>query len=187
MKRFSIFIAFMLLVTGITSVAAQDLLKDLLKFKARVKVSITADDDIKGTVTSYIHRELRSLNDVEIVDSDPEWELMIIAMEAKTTTGHKTGNVLSVLILSKFNNSLLLSISGSNKEIVSELTSHLYHFPEQWFLRQGPTKNLKDMCDKIVADFDTSCLEESRKSHREMMELLQKSIKAEQMNPKKPD
>jgi len=171
MKRFLILIALMLVVTAVSSVAAQD----LPKFKARVKVSVSADENIKGTVTSYINRELRSLQDVEIVDRDPEWELQILAMEISTKGGYKTGIVLSVVILSKFSNQFLLDrVADSYKEIVGNLTSSLYYYPDHW-LRVGSNEDLKSLCNGIVADFDTRYLEESRKMHRQLMEILQKN------------
>jgi len=44
-----------------------------LRYSTKVKVSISAPDNIKGSVSSYLNRELRSLTDVEIVENDPEW------------------------------------------------------------------------------------------------------------------
>lgn len=38
-----------------------------LRFTARVKVTVSANENIKGAVMSYLNRELRSLNDVELV------------------------------------------------------------------------------------------------------------------------
>lgn len=107
MNRFflSLF-AIMLMVAAISPAAAQY----LPKFKARVKVSVSGRENIKGMVTSFINRELRSLQDVELVDHNPEWELEILAMEVSTKGGSKVGIVLSVVILSKFNSQLLCQL-----------------------------------------------------------------------------
>ena len=56
--------------------------------KFRVQVVVDADD-LGKQVRSYINRELRSLGDVEIVDSDADWKLSIIAMQGETTSGSK--------------------------------------------------------------------------------------------------
>ena len=179
MKRFLIFIPLLLMVTVISSVAAQD----LPKFKARVKVSVSADENIKGMVTSYINRELRSLQDVEVVDRDPEWELQILAMEVSTKGGYKSGIVLSVVILSKFSSQILLPfVSGSYKEAVDKLTSNLYYYPDHWLIVDS-TKDLKQSCIGIVADFDTKYLEQSRKINRELMKTLRKSKKTRKDKP----
>lgn len=135
----------------------------------RVQVGVTADENIKGLITSYINRELRSLRDVEIVDKDPRWLLEVIAVEISTKGGYKSGVALSIVVLEKFDNSYLKSLMRETyeKDLVVLLTSNLYAVLNHW-LRVGSHDDLRSICDGIVADFDTKHLEESRRSLRRL-------------------
>lgn len=107
----------------------------------------------------------------------------MLAMEVSTKGGYKTGIVLSVVILSKFNNQFLSTFaSDSYKETVGKMTSNLYYYPDHW-LRTGSNEDLKKLCNEIVSDFDTKHLEESRKTHRQLMEILQKTKKTGENMP----
>lgn len=73
----------------------------------RVKVTVSAPDNIKGAMSSYLNRELRSLNDVELVDTNPFWEIDVVAMELKTVGGYTSGVALSTVIIRAFDNQTL--------------------------------------------------------------------------------
>jgi hypothetical protein len=152
------------------TVQAEDI--SSFRFSAKVKVRVSANENIKGSVGSYINRELRSLNDVELVDSNPEWEINVLAMETKTVSGYKSGFVLSTVIINRFDNQMLLAALPQNyKEAASKMTSSLWWYPDHWVIT-GSTDDLHKLCKEIVADFDTKHLEESRKSFREIKEWL---------------
>src|SRR5712692_10044773 len=53
------------------------------RMPARVRVSLHAKDDkdLESQIRSYIGRELRSLRDVVLVDADPDYDLLILAMQ----------------------------------------------------------------------------------------------------------
>ncbi len=68
------------------------LLSPALEYGAnRGRVNFSAPDNIKGSVSRYLNRELRSLNDVEIVENGPEWIIYMVAVELKTVGGYKSG------------------------------------------------------------------------------------------------
>lgn len=145
------------------------------QFSAKVQVSVSADDNIKGQVESYIKRELRSLQDVTLVDEGADWELSIVAMEVSTKSGYKSGVILSVVILSPFNNQMLSGmLQEKYKEFVTNLTKGLYWYPGHW-LRIDSNDQLRSLCVELVADFDSKKLEESRKQHREIMKIIESS------------
>lgn len=159
-------------VFGLTAHAADT---SNLRFSARVKVTVSAPDNIKGAVSSYLNRELRSLNDVELVDTKPEWEINVLAMELKTVGGYKSGVVLSTVIINSFDNQMLSVFFQPNlKDIGLYMTSSLSWYPDHW-MNVGSTDDLQRLCKDIVADFDTKHLEESRKSFRRAKEFPQKS------------
>ena len=134
----------------------------------RVQVSVSADENIKGLITSYINRELRGLRDVEIVYKNPRWLLQVVALEISTKGGYKSGVALSIVVLEKFDNGLLKALMHADqKDLVDLVTSNLYSVPDHG-LRIGSEDNLRSICDGIVADFDTKHLEESRRLLRRL-------------------
>jgi len=142
-----------------------------MKFSARVKVTVTADEDVKNILNSYLNKELRSFNDVEVVYTNPEWEIAIIA--------HKitTGVIISTVIKRHFDNWLLsYYFQLKYKDDGLNATSDLYYDIDH-FLNVGPSDSLERLCKDIVADFDTRHLEESRKTFLHMKESLQKNKK----------
>ena len=99
MRHFKILFGFLLILIMLSNAQAQ-----LQKFQARVKLIITADKNIKGEVTSYLTRELRSLRDVNIVEENADWVVSVITSETKLKGGYKVGVVFSTVILKPFNN-----------------------------------------------------------------------------------
>jgi hypothetical protein len=137
-----------------------------MNFIARVKVTVTASDDVMGTVSSYMKRELLSLNDVELVDDNPEWEINVMALELRTVGGYKTGVAVSTVIINHYNNQLLSGFFQQKfKDTGLQMTSQLYLHPEQR-LNIGSPDDLYKICRDIVGDFDTKYLEKSRKDFR---------------------
>ena len=130
----------------------------------RVQVSVSSkDDSFEGLVTSYINRELRSLRDVEIVYRDPEWKLSIVALEISTKSGYKTGVGLSTVVLRRFDNQSLVSLLPENSRGFVRLgTSNLYDDFDHW-INIDSDDNLREICNKIVANFDADHLEKKRK------------------------
>jgi hypothetical protein len=156
-------------------VQAQD--QELPQFSAKVAVNITADENIKGEVTSYVKRELRSLSDVLVADDKPDWQLDILAIEVATKAGYKSGVVLSVNITKPFENSFWITwlrtvVPDSMSSLIEMLdynTSDLYEIREHW-VRVAPTDGLKTMCEGIVADFDSEILDKQRALYRKILE-----------------
>jgi hypothetical protein len=142
-----------------------------MKFSARVKVTVMADEDVKNTLSSYLNKELRSFNDVEVVYTNPDWEIEIIA--------HKitTGVIISTVTKRHFYNGLLsYYFQPKYKDDGLNATSDLYYDIDH-FLNVGPSNSWERLCKDIVADFDTRHLEESRKSFLHMKESIQKNQK----------
>jgi hypothetical protein len=145
------------------------------KFKARVslQVSVSAEENIKGISNSYLSRELRSLQDVELVDRNPEWVLSVIIMDLTTKRETKVGFVISVMIMRKFPNDYLMSrlTKSEDKEYFKDITSDLYFSPDHR-MNTGALADLRDMCSEIVAYFDTKHLEPTRKIHKRFLDRL---------------
>lgn len=168
-------LGFPLYATDVSKPLTPEQEKFWLRPQWKVKVTVSADESIKNSVSSYLNRELRSLGDVDIVDNNPEWQLSILGGELETAGGRKTGVVLSTVILTPFNSKILLSqqLKPEYKDKALQMTSQLFWYPEHW-LRIGPADSLQTLCKEIIAAFDTKYLEEQRRSRRSFKELLEK-------------
>jgi len=133
------------------------------RFSAKVKVSVGGEESIKSSVSSYLNRELRSLGDVEIVDDNYEWAINITALENKIVGGKKSGFTIAAIFIQSFNNQLLRElVEPKHQDFVIKMTSGLSYYPDGWVVIGGP-ESLQELCKKIIADFDTECLEKVRK------------------------
>jgi hypothetical protein len=139
------------------------------RFSVKVKVSLSSDDSIMTSVSSYLNRELRSLGDVELVDNDPEWVIFVLALEIKREARRTNGVALSTVFIRSFNNKVLGPlVEPKFKDAVLDLTSNLsYYNNTNHSLNVGATEDLQEMCKEIIAKFDMKCLEESRKIFRQ--------------------
>ncbi|MBI4379854.1 MAG: hypothetical protein HY574_01490 [candidate division NC10 bacterium] len=96
-------------------------------------------------------------------------------MELKTVGGYKSGVALSTVIISPFNNQILDGFFQQEfKDTALEMISGLSWYLNHW-LSIGSTDKLQDLCNEVIAHFDTEYLEKSRKSFRQMKELLKKT------------
>lgn len=151
-------------------------------FSARVSVVVSADNNIKPKVESYIDRELRSLGDVVVTDDNPDWILNIVALESKTKGGYESGVVLSVVALKSFDKEAVMStVSARNKGWVSDAISNLHEFSSH-SLRIGAPEELRSICSGIVADFDTKFLQPQRKYWQTVIDDCQKTVRPKKNN-----
>jgi hypothetical protein len=149
------------------------LAEDLAPFSAKVSVSVTAQDNIKGLIESYIGRELRSLGDIVVSDDNPRWIISILAIEQASRSGQKLGVVMSTAITESFDNGLILDkVSADRKEIVSFLTTGLCHVSGHW-INTGATDELRLLCDQTVAQFDSSVIKPARTSYQNYKDFMQ--------------
>src|SRR5215467_1700638 len=66
------------------------------KWTSRVSVDVSAKDEIKNEIISYAGRELRSLGDIVIVESKPNYRISIVAITTHNQANQETGYALSV-------------------------------------------------------------------------------------------
>jgi hypothetical protein len=149
---------------------------NIQRYSTEVQANVNADENIKAPISSYLNRELRSLNDVSIVESNPEWIIDITASELTYSSGQKTGAVaISIVITSPYRNKALSSMLQPNyKDFGLRLTSNLVHFYSHW-LFLGSTDDLQMISKRIVTSFDTQILEDQRKLFRQAQEEFKTS------------
>jgi hypothetical protein len=109
--RIKIGMAFLLCLLPVVCLA-----QDLQSFSARVSVSVSANEKIKGLIESYISSELRSLSGIVVTDVSPRWVLSIVALEPETKGGFKMGVTLSTVVLEPFDNRYVVSFNAKSKE-----------------------------------------------------------------------
>ena len=94
------------------------------------------------------------------------YELSVIILESEyKSSGTKTGQIsCTYLGLKRFNPfDLAAKIPREHFNTVFDATSSLYYFPEMYFIRTNAERTeLKQVCQAIVAEFDTKLLEPDR-------------------------
>ncbi len=149
------------------------LAQDLHSFSARVSVSVSAHEKLKGLIETYISSELRSTGGIIVTDASPRWVLCIVALESETKGGLKLGVTLSTVVLEPFDNEYVVSlVSPKSKETASSFTSGLYRYSDHW-INTGAWQDLKTMCEIIVANFDTNHVKPVRDSWQKYLDTMQ--------------
>lgn len=171
MRNLTIYVTLALLCTIAFTGQSADI-PDKQKPKFRVEVSVTCDDEnTKAFIESHIKRELRSLQDVEIIGLavSGDYKLHIVAIEL-TSLRRKTGDVaVSYLFAKTFDPTPIEDKSKKwtkdNQEAQLEIVDLMWlHEDFVHGLRVGMTDNLDKICKQIIVDFDTVMLEPKRKT-----------------------
>ena len=134
--------------------------------QTRVAVSVSATDSLRNQITSYITRELRTIPDIVIVEDKPEYEIQIVALNDALESGRKIGYSMSVVITYRVGDFFVKELAGTNNQTVKYAASMLaedYVDVRTHRLLTGPNEGLQANCSKVVADFDASELEPTRK------------------------
>jgi len=149
------------------------LAQDLQPFSARVSVSVSAHEKIKGLIKSYISSELQTVGGIVVTDVRPRWVLSIVALESETKGGLKLGVTLSTVVLEPFDNQYVVSlVSPKSKEGVSCFTSGLHRYSDHW-ISTGASQDLKTICEKIVASFDSNHVKPLKDSWQKYNDTVQ--------------
>lgn len=119
-------------------------------FKFDVFLSVQSDDSkVRSTVESYLRRELRSLNDVRVVDRDVRFELLVLVIPTRTLSGRPLGYTIAAVVNKmqscKFGQTIL------SCPVYQNLT-----------LYSGGDDDLRENCEDIVNTFDTRNLQPVR-------------------------
>lgn len=143
------------------------------QFSASVKLSVSATDSIKNSVTSCLNRELHALNDVQLVEDKPEWEINVLALEVRSTRGYRGGIAMSTVILTRFQNEKIATLFHPAEKVRGlAQTKNLWEYPSH-SLNMDASDRLQIMCKQIIADFDTRHLEKSRERFRETQKRIE--------------
>jgi len=198
MKTFVLLVISALLIVASMPIVTSDSKKvEIPKYECKVRLAISADDEIRNEVYSYLRRELLSLGDVKLVEEDPDWIIQVVAMQIKNKAGYPTGLAFSLVIEKRVQVvKILLLVVKHIFQIPSEewekleqtkkhtdlekaftkVTDNLSDIRGHW-LRVGDTEDIQRLCQMIVADFDAELLKKDRDTWQELWEDLFRQYK----------
>ena len=148
--------------------------------KIKVEVEVWGDDDTKNLVKSFILRELRALNDVLIVNNEPDYSLQIGVMSLKYESGLSAGQIIiSYVELQPFKVDYLnvivdeLGFDSNDKQFdkFDNWVIGVYTLKDNKLI-SCPRESLQEKCAGLIADFDVETLAQQR----QIDELLRKYI-----------
>ena len=84
-------------------------------FGLRVRVTVSTSDDIGGQVSSFVNRELRSLGDVVVADTEPMFKGRIVVEEV-SAGGREIGYAMSTVVTRRFSPSTIATVERSRRE-----------------------------------------------------------------------
>lgn len=152
--------------------------QDPQPFSARVSLSVSANEKIKGLVESYIASELWSLGGIVLTDANPRWVLSIVALESETKGGLKLGLTLSTVVLEPFDNEQVVGlVSRKSRKAVSSLTSGLYRYSDHW-ISMGALQDLRTLCENIVFTFDSNHIKPAKESWQAYLHTVRPGLRA---------
>jgi len=168
-------------------------LEQIEPFQARIKVSVSADDDMTNQIVSLVTRELRSLGDVLIVETKPDYILHVVALKTELKGGYPTGHAMSVVVgrlvspqfpssqesaaSSEFMDKLKASTSRKQYEKFAWEAAERQALPLQHRLLVGA--DLRAQCETIVGDFDAEILQPLRQDSQALREMISEGKKKE--------
>jgi hypothetical protein len=147
------------------SLVAQQPLQETMK----VRLSVDAAPALRDEITSYLGRELRSLQDIRIVDQDADYILYVGAMTVSTKAGATIGVAISAVLVVPYK---FEHITG----LLTNMTQDQWHaleastvgqvFIDQTALFAGALGDIPELCKKIIVRLDASSFEPTRKALR---------------------
>lgn len=155
--------------------ASMPILASEKDYRLKVDVSVQAESSLKNRIESCVGKELRALGDVILVEDEPDFSLVIVALYAKTKAGETRGVALSVTTLVPYDSDGPSKVfEGQYRTLYVLGTRDLIHYKGTELLLTSE-EDLPITCSGIVADFDINHLKEQRKKNLEELRL-QESI-----------
>lgn len=142
------------------------------KFSCRISLDVSAKEQLRVEATSYLSRELRSLGDVIVTDSDPTFIVQIVAIE--THAGERAnGYAFSVVVLEPISpgiaRMMTANMNPKDKDLWSGYLSRRSDVADH-FIQTGP--ELQELCKSIIASIDTDVIEKERKGWQSYQDYL---------------
>ena len=154
---------------------------DTEAFTMRVSVEVSGKGSTKAEFESYIKRELRGLKDVEVVDNSPNFTFSFVVLETQSKGGTSTGYAISEVVTHRlsqkaFQGMFKNKLSPGDFAWLEKATASAVLI-DMHNLQTCAPNELKSVCEKLIAEFDTDMLEPGRKMIRQIQETMDKNQK----------
>lgn len=121
--------------------------------KTYFQVSLEVDSDNKQSaeaIRNYLSQKLLALGDVELTDTNAYYKILVTAIEDEHESGRESKITLSTVVNWR-----------ATCEKADRTKKSCYVF-DNHFLVRGSAGGLKNLCEKIVSNFNTDSLEPLR-------------------------
>ena len=137
-------------------------------FFARVKLSVTAGEDLSKEIERAVSQAFRSFPDVQLVSEEADWTLVILGVPLQAPTRTAYGVGLSVVVVESFTRQLQeWPLARKHPQPDAQFISHsaplapLGSFKGAWLRVTAPSQ-LSRLCRQVVSDFNSRYLEKQR-------------------------
>ena len=138
-------------------------------FSARIKLTVTAGENIAHEMGQYVSDALSSLPDVYLVQEEAEWTLIVLGVAIQSPNGKTYGIALSAVVTKtvdqQFEDSLRSDPLLDPASASAPSPTQVEVFRGTW-LRIGAHQRMQHLCEQIVADFNSRYLDGQRASHQ---------------------
>ena len=144
----------------------------------RVAIELSGEPDVRETLSSFLRRELRELQNVVIVEQEAHLKLHVVAMKIVLASGRQTGYTLAVAITQRqdpefvrvlVDTPFLIAekrrLSDEEWARISWFFEDKEDFRDLW-LRTFPVESLRTDCAELIAQFDVRYVEPQRQVHQ---------------------
>jgi hypothetical protein len=174
-------VSLFLLLCSDSKIKAQEIEK-----KPTYRVRLRFTDEAPSEFRSYINRELRSLYDVSIVESEPGFWVLINVMKIPAVGGGDLGYAVSIQGLKCLPNGLLNDkmfkcMDPVEREYIKQVLDGCMILKHNSQI-VGNNDKLRVMAEGLVADLDTALFEPERKENALIADYL-KSVKTQTNQP----
>ena len=157
-------------------VCAQDNLEtDLNELSITINLSVAADEVVSDRATIYLMDRLRALDQVELVENDPDFSVDVIVVEDTLESGIRTGFIASIVVReAKIDVADLMRIlrvdldPRVSKALSSEFDDSMRYLGHKVLI----DPNLVTLCERICAYVNVEYVEETKKSYRHALDQL---------------
>lgn len=136
-------------------------------YHCKLQLVISANDDLKAPIESYLGRSLRTIGDVTIVDSKPDIWVSVVALKVRAG-GTDTGYAITFAVTEPGLPVFLKTLAKDEKS--GELLVSLYGDSSTFLDHQlfvGPMDSLKSLCEDTAIAIDSGSINPRRKMWNE--------------------
>lgn len=146
--------------------------------KMGLKINISGRTGLEGEVRSYLKREFRAIDDIEVREDQVFLAVNIVVLEVSNKTGQSIGYTMSIAVTDK-TPIIILGLAGATSTDDPEKQKQLLEFmPENGILvdhilQAIDRKSLDTTCKQLAARIDGTHLENARKLKRGMHNMIE--------------